>query len=102
LEIFCVVACLKVDLICAAPGYTPLPEEPVISLKRLALGGKKSETDTMLEMWLNNKRQETKRRLLQPKLQHPVQHPVQRQNHPPLPVVLVRLNLAHCLAPNQL
>jgi hypothetical protein len=40
-------------------------------------------------------------------LQHQLLHPVrqtriQRQNHPPLPVVLVRLNLAHCLAPNQL
>jgi hypothetical protein len=32
------------------PDYIPPPEEPVISLKRLGLGGKKSETDTMLEM----------------------------------------------------
>jgi hypothetical protein len=32
------------------PGYTPLSKEPIISLQRLGLGGKKSETDTMLEM----------------------------------------------------
>jgi hypothetical protein len=32
------------------PGYKPLSKEPIISLKRLGLGGKKSETDTMLEM----------------------------------------------------
>jgi hypothetical protein len=52
LEIFCVVACLKVKTLdmCSLLVINRAPEEPIISLKRLGLGGKKSETDTMLEM----------------------------------------------------